>query len=100
MASPGPSVPRPMPGRPRRVSSRLPDGRMQRALHAQLERDIRTRLEQAARLEIPTVLCFSGNRNGLSDADGAAAEVAGGEQRGTGPGERVSDDAVRCFLDD
>ncbi len=48
-------------------------GLNQRALHAQLERDIGTRLEQAARLEIPTVLCFSGNRNGLSDADGAAA---------------------------
>lgn len=49
----------------------LEHGLNRRDLHATIERELRINLDHAARLHIPNVLCFSGNRNGLDDQTGA-----------------------------
>ena len=52
-------------------------GLNRRDLHARLVHDIRANIAHAARLQIPNVLCFSGNRNGLDDEAGVASTAAG-----------------------
>jgi hydroxypyruvate isomerase len=64
-------------------------GLNRRDLHDRLEDEIKAGIETAKRLQIPNLICFSGNRNGLDDQAGAentaeglarvapAAEVAG-----------------------
>ena len=51
-------------------------GLNRRDLHDRLEYDIRASIAHAARLKIPNVLCFSGNRNGLDDERGAQSTAA------------------------
>ena len=38
--------------------------------HDRLERDVRMKITQAQRLGIRNLICFSGNREGLDDAEG------------------------------
>ena len=45
--------------------------------HDRIEREVTERLALAQRWGIPTLICFSGNRDGLADEAGAAATVAG-----------------------
>jgi sugar phosphate isomerase/epimerase len=64
-------------------------GLNRRDQHDRLEDEIKASIENAKRLEIPNLICFSGDRNGLDDQAGAettaeglvrvapAAEVAG-----------------------
>jgi hydroxypyruvate isomerase len=49
----------------------LTDGFNKRENKARLEKEIRASIEQAAQWGIPNVLCFSGNRSGISDTEGA-----------------------------
>jgi hydroxypyruvate isomerase len=46
-------------------------------LHAKLEDEILSSIANAQRLKIPSLICFSGNRNGLSDEAGAEITAAG-----------------------
>jgi hydroxypyruvate isomerase len=46
-------------------------------LHDRLEDEIRSSIENAERLRVPNVICFSGNRNGLDDIKGMEATAAG-----------------------
>jgi len=45
--------------------------------HDRLEAQVRANIERAARLKIPNLVCFSGNRNGLDDAAGIESTAAG-----------------------
>jgi hydroxypyruvate isomerase len=45
--------------------------------HAKLEREMLTNIERAAAAKVPNVITFSGNRRGLSDAEGIDNCVAG-----------------------
>jgi len=45
--------------------------------HDRIEREICTRLALAQEWRIPNLICFSGNRSGLSDADGIEIAAAG-----------------------
>jgi hydroxypyruvate isomerase len=55
----------------------LERGLNRRELHDLLEQEIRANIAHAVRYQIPNVLCFSGNRNGLDDAAGAEITAAG-----------------------
>ena len=46
-------------------------GLNRRDQHARIEAELRASIEQAARIGCPTLVCFSGNRNGLGDTEGA-----------------------------
>jgi hydroxypyruvate isomerase len=46
-------------------------------LHDSLEQELRAAIGHAERLNIPNVICFSGNRNGLDDVVGAEITAAG-----------------------
>jgi hydroxypyruvate isomerase len=61
------------------VAAHLPltVGLNRRDLHERLEEEIGASLANAERLNIPTLLCFSGNRNGLSDDAGAEITAEG-----------------------
>jgi hydroxypyruvate isomerase len=52
-------------------------GLNRRDLHDRLEEEIRTSLANAQRLSIPSLICFSGNRNGLKDDAGVAITAEG-----------------------
>jgi hydroxypyruvate isomerase len=52
-------------------------GLNRREEHERIARELRANLELAQRFNIPTLICFSGNRRGLGDAEGAAATAAG-----------------------
>jgi hydroxypyruvate isomerase len=52
-------------------------GLNRRDLHKRLEKEIRTSLANAQRLEIPSLICFSGIRNGLEDDAGAEITAEG-----------------------
>lgn len=52
-------------------------GLNRRDLHERLEDEIRASLENAKRLKIPSLICFSGNRNGLDDKVGAEITAEG-----------------------
>lgn len=45
--------------------------------HDRIEHEIRTNLVHAERWNVPNLVCFSGNRNGLDDASGAEITAAG-----------------------
>ena len=49
----------------------------QRDQHDRLEQEVRANIAHAARLKIPYLVCFSGNRNGLDDATGIEITAAG-----------------------
>jgi hydroxypyruvate isomerase len=52
-------------------------GLNRRDQHERIEREIRAAIGHARRLEIPNVICFSGNREGLDDATGLEVTVEG-----------------------
>jgi hydroxypyruvate isomerase len=52
-------------------------GLNRRDQHDRIEREIRAAIGHARRLEIPNVICFSGNREGLDDATGLEVMVEG-----------------------
>ncbi len=51
----------------------LHDGMNQRRNHERIEHEILENLDLAVKWQIPALICFSGNRNELDDATGAAA---------------------------
>lgn len=55
----------------------IPNGLNRRENHAAIERAFRIGIPQAAKAGVPNVIAFSGNRRGLSDAEGADNTVAG-----------------------
>jgi len=55
----------------------IPNGLNRRENHDAIERAFRTGIPQAAKAGVPNVIAFSGNRRGLSDAEGADNAVAG-----------------------
>jgi len=52
-------------------------GLNRRDLHDRLEDEITANIENAERLKIPNLICFSGNRNGLDDQAGAEITAEG-----------------------
>jgi hydroxypyruvate isomerase len=52
-------------------------GLNRRDQHERIHREMRNAIEHAHRLGIPTVLCFSGNREGLDDTEGIKITAAG-----------------------
>ena len=55
----------------------IPNGLNRPENHAAIERAFRIGIPQAAKAGVPNVIAFSGNRRGLSDAEGADNTVAG-----------------------
>lgn len=55
----------------------LSDGLNKRENHDRIEKEIHTNLELASKWEIPALIVFSGNRNGLADEEGIDATAAG-----------------------
>jgi len=55
----------------------LEDGLNKPSNHARIADELRASLEIAKQFEIPNLICFSGNRNGISEAEGAANTIAG-----------------------
>lgn len=55
----------------------LEDGLNKPSNHSRIADELRESLEVAKKYEIPNLICFSGNRNGLSDEEGAANTVEG-----------------------
>ncbi len=55
----------------------IPNGLNRRENHAAIEKAFRIGIPQAAKAGVPNVIAFSGNRRGLSDAEGAENAVAG-----------------------
>ncbi len=49
----------------------LTDGMNRRENQARIKEELRTNLAQAVEWGIPNLICFSGNRNGISDSEGA-----------------------------
>ena len=49
----------------------IPEGLNRRENRDRIEKELRVNLDRAARWNIPNLVCFSGNRNGLDDATGA-----------------------------
>ncbi|HEY2122970.1 MAG TPA: hypothetical protein VGH07_05205, partial [Chthoniobacterales bacterium] len=52
-------------------------GLNRRELHDEVADQIRENIANAEQLEIPSLICFSGNRNGLSDEAGAEITAEG-----------------------
>ena len=55
----------------------LTEGLNRRENHDRIEQELRANLALAARWEIPNLICFSGNRNGLDDATGTEITAEG-----------------------
>jgi hydroxypyruvate isomerase len=55
----------------------LTNGLNRRENHARIENEIRTNLEHAVKWGVPNLVCFSGDRDGLDDATGAAITAEG-----------------------
>ncbi|WP_084579209.1 hydroxypyruvate isomerase family protein [Sphingomonas azotifigens] len=55
----------------------IPNGLNRRENHAAIEQAFRTGIPQAAKAGVPNVIAFSGNRRGMSDAEGAENTIAG-----------------------
>ena len=47
-----------------------PDGLNQKANHPKFEKECRTNIDLAAKAGVPNLICFSGNRRGISDEEG------------------------------
>jgi hydroxypyruvate isomerase len=57
--------------------ARIPDGWNRKENHDRLEAEIRARITAAAEAQIPNAITFSGNRRGISDAEGMENCVIG-----------------------
>ncbi len=55
----------------------LEDGLNKPSNHARIADELRASLEVAKQFEIPNLICFSGNRNGISEEEGAANTIVG-----------------------
>ena len=55
----------------------LPDGLNKRSNHARIQDEIGAALEIATQFEVPNLVVFSGNRNGLSEEEGAEITAEG-----------------------
>ncbi len=55
----------------------IPEGLNRRENHARIEQELRANIDRAAKWGIPNLICFSGNRAGLSDALGAEITAEG-----------------------
>ena len=55
----------------------LEDGLNKTENHSRIADELRANLEVAKKYQIPNLICFSGNRNGKSEEEGAANTVAG-----------------------
>ena len=55
----------------------LEDGLNKKSNHSRIADELRANLEVAKKFEIPNLICFSGNRNGISEEEGAANTVEG-----------------------
>ncbi len=55
----------------------LEDGLNKPSNHSRIADELRASLEVAKKYQIPNLIVFSGNRNGLSEAEGAANTIAG-----------------------
>jgi hydroxypyruvate isomerase len=53
------------------------DGLNRRANHARIVRELEAKIAKAEQWEIANLICFSGSRDGLDDADGIAATAEG-----------------------
>jgi hydroxypyruvate isomerase len=52
-------------------------GLNKRDQHARIRKEIELKLADAVRFEIPNLICFTGNRDGLADEEGAEITAAG-----------------------
>jgi hydroxypyruvate isomerase len=55
----------------------LQDGLNKKSNHARIADELRANLEVAKKYEIPSLICFSGNREGISEEEGAANTAEG-----------------------
>jgi hydroxypyruvate isomerase len=55
----------------------LPDGLNKTENHSRIADELRRNLEVAQKFEIPNLICFSGNREGKSEEEGAANTIEG-----------------------
>src|SRR5512133_1050080 len=55
----------------------LSDGLNRHENHSRIEDEVNEMLEQAVKYQIPKLIVFSGNRNGLSDDEGATNTAEG-----------------------
>jgi len=55
----------------------IPDACNRKDLHDKLEKEFETNIPRAAENGVPNVITFSGNRRGMSDAEGAKNTIAG-----------------------
>jgi hydroxypyruvate isomerase len=55
----------------------LQDGLNKKSNHARIADELRANLEVAKKYEIPNLICFSGNREGISEQEGAENTAAG-----------------------
>lgn len=55
----------------------LEDGLNKPSNHARIADELRASLEDAKKFEIPNLICFSGNRNGMGEEEGAANTIEG-----------------------
>jgi hydroxypyruvate isomerase len=55
----------------------LADGLNKKSNHARIADELRANLEVAKKYEIPNLICFSGNREGISEEEGAANTAEG-----------------------
>jgi hydroxypyruvate isomerase len=55
----------------------IESGLNRRENHARIERELRTAIDLAARWKIPNLICFSGSRAGMRDAEGVARTAEG-----------------------
>ena len=55
----------------------LPDGLNKKENHSRIADELRANFEAAKQFDIPNLICFSGNREGKSEAEGAANTIEG-----------------------
>jgi hydroxypyruvate isomerase len=55
----------------------LQDGLNKKSNHTRIADELRANLEVAKKYEIPNLICFSGNREGISEEEGAANTIEG-----------------------
>ena len=75
----------------------LTDGLNRRENHQRIEEEINQHLELAVQYQIPNLIVFAGNRNGMTDEEGAA-NTAEGLRRVAKAAEvaREPETAIRC----
>jgi hydroxypyruvate isomerase len=55
----------------------LEDGLNKKGIHSRIADELRASLEDAKKFDIPNLICFSGNRNGKSEQEGAENTIEG-----------------------